>query len=56
MSDKVIVSKSKLDTLADTIKSKSGATDNLTLDELVQKVNNIETGLQSVIFAHSSLK
>lgn len=41
MSDKVIVSKSKLDTLADTIKSKSGATDNLTLDELVQKVNNI---------------
>lgn len=44
MSDKVIVSKSKLDTLADTIKSKSGATDNLTLDELVQKVNNIETG------------
>lgn len=44
MSDKVIVSKSKPDTLADTIKSKSGATDNLTLDELVQKVNNIETG------------
>lgn len=44
MSDKVIISKSKLDTLADTIKSKSGATDNLTLDELAQKVNNIETG------------
>lgn len=42
MSDKVIIiSKSKLDTLADTIKSKSGSTDNLTLDELVQKVNNI---------------
>lgn len=44
MSDRVIVSKSKLDTLADSIKSKSGATDNLTLDELVQNVNNIETG------------
>lgn len=44
MSDKVIISKSKLDTLADTIKSKSGVTDNLTLDELAQKVNNIETG------------
>lgn len=45
MSDKVIIiSKSKLDTLADTIKSKSGATDNLTLDELVQNVNNIQIG------------
>lgn len=45
MSDKVIIiSKSKLDTLADTIKSKSGATDNLTLDELVQKVQNIKVG------------
>ena len=44
MSDKVIISKSKLDTLADTIKSKSGAADNLTLDELTEKVNNIETG------------
>lgn len=45
MSDeKVIVSKSKLDTLADSIKSKSGATDNLTLDELTEKVNNIQTG------------
>lgn len=44
MSDKVIISKSKLDTLADTIKSKSGVTDNLTLDELTEKVNNIQTG------------
>ena len=43
MSDKVIIiSKSKLDTLADTIKSKSGATDNLSLDELVQKVQDIQ--------------
>lgn len=45
MSDKVIIiSKSKLDTLADTIKSKSGAADNLTLDELVQKVQDIKVG------------
>lgn len=44
MSDRVIISKSKLDTLADTIKSKSGATDNLTLDELVQKVKDIQIG------------
>lgn len=45
MSDKVIIiSKSKLDTLADTIKSKSGATDNLSLDELVQKVQDIQVG------------
>ena len=45
MSDKVIIiSKSKLDTLADTIKSKSGATNNLTLDELVQKVKDIQIG------------
>lgn len=45
MSDKVIIiSKSKLDTLADTIKSKSGATDNLSLDELVQKVKDIQIG------------
>lgn len=44
MSDKVIVSKSKLDILADSIKSKSGAVDNLTLDELTEKVNNIQTG------------
>lgn len=45
MSDKVIIiSKSKLDTLADTIKSKSGAADNLTLDELVQKVQDIQVG------------
>lgn len=45
MSDKVIIiSKSKLDALADTIKSKSGVTDNLTLDELVQKVKDIQIG------------
>lgn len=45
MGDKVIIiSKSKLDTLADTIKSKSGATDNLSLDELVQKVQDIQVG------------
>lgn len=45
MSDKlIIISKSKLDTLADTIKSKSGAADNLTLNELVQKVQDIQVG------------
>lgn len=45
MSDKVIIiSKSKLDALADIIKSKSGATNNLTLDELVQKVKDIQIG------------
>lgn len=40
----IIISKSKLDALADTIKSKSGATNNLTLDELVQKVKDIQIG------------
>lgn len=40
----IIISKSKLDTLADTIKSKSGVTDNLSLDELVQKVQDIQVG------------
>lgn len=40
----IIISKSKLDALADTIKSKSGATDNLSLDELVQKVQDIQVG------------
>lgn len=40
----IIISKSKLDALADTIKSKSGVTDNLTLDELVQKVKDVQIG------------
>lgn len=43
MSDRVIVSKSKLDTLADIIKSKSGVTDNLTLDEMVDKISSADS-------------
>lgn len=43
MSDRVIISKSKLDTLADTIKSKSGVTDNLTLDEMVDEMNSVDS-------------
>ena len=44
MADKVIVSKSKLTAIANAIRSKTGSTENLTLDNMVTAINNISGG------------
>ena len=48
MADKVIVSKLKLQTLGDAIRSKTGTTASLTLDAMANEISNIETGTSSV--------
>ena len=48
MADKVIVSKLKLQTLGDAIRSKTGTTASLTLDAMANEINSIETGTSSV--------
>lgn len=39
--DVVVVTKSKLDSLADAVKAKSGTTENMTIDEMKEAVENI---------------
>lgn len=45
MADKVIVSKSKLQTLGDAIRSKTGTTASLTLDAMASEISNISMGI-----------
>lgn len=44
MSDKVIVSKSKLTAIGDAIREKAGVSGTLTLDEMASKISNIQSG------------
>lgn len=48
MADKVIISKSKLQTLGNAIRSKTGTTASLTLDAMANEISSIETGTSSV--------
>lgn len=41
--NKVIISKAKLDALADAISAKSGVSGKKTIDEMITAVNSIET-------------
>lgn len=42
--NKVVVTKSKLDALADAVKAKSGTTENMTIDQMKAAVENMGTG------------